>query len=181
MGAWAGGGLEKSGANVWLNQIDIAPGKRWARAVQNALTDCPRVLVVLSPSSVESANVQDEVTFALEEKKTVIPIFYRDCKVMLQLRGLQYADFRSDYARGLNTLLKTLDVTREVAAGAAVSAATTTGGTPPAEVEDTPAQPEKSSAQVWLTEENSRRGRLAHAKRRLRRKRERGSGETGNG
>lgn len=43
----------------------------------------PARLVVLSPSSVESPNVQDEITFALEEKKTVIPVFHRDCKVLL--------------------------------------------------------------------------------------------------
>jgi len=78
--------------------------------VQEALTRCPRVLVVLSPSSVESPNVQDEVTFALEERKTVLPVLYRDCKVLLELRGFQYVDFRTDYARALQALLKTLSV-----------------------------------------------------------------------
>jgi hypothetical protein len=54
------------------------------------------------------------VTFALEENRTAIPIFYRDCKVLLQLRGLQYADFRTDYARGLKTLLKTPGVKQQL-------------------------------------------------------------------
>jgi len=102
--------LRAAGARVWLDQLDIEPGQRWARAVEDALTNCPRVLVVLWPSSVESPNVQNEVTFALEEKRTVIPILYRDCKVLLQLRDFQYADFRTDYARGLTALLKTLGV-----------------------------------------------------------------------
>ena len=44
--------LKHAGANVWLDQLDIAPGRRWARAVEDALTNCPRLLVVLSPSSV---------------------------------------------------------------------------------------------------------------------------------
>ena len=38
--------LKAAGAAVWLDQLDIAPGQRWARAVQNALNDCPRMLVV---------------------------------------------------------------------------------------------------------------------------------------
>jgi TIR domain len=67
--------LKTAGANVWLDQLDITPGQRWARSVQDALTNCPRVLVVLSPASAESPNVQDEVTFALEEKKNVILFF----------------------------------------------------------------------------------------------------------
>ena len=73
--------LKATGANVWLDQLDIEPGQRWARAVQDALTASPRMLVILSPSSVTSTNVEDEVTFALEEHKTVIPVLYRDCKI----------------------------------------------------------------------------------------------------
>ena len=81
--------------------------------------------MILSPSSVSSTNVKDEVAFALEEHKTVIPVFYRDCKVPFQLRPFQYVDFRTDYDRGLKTLLKTLGVEQPAAAGgcgAAVSA-----------------------------------------------------------
>ncbi len=110
--------LKAAGANVWLDQLDIAPGQRWARAVQDALNNCDRMLVILSPASVSSTNVEDEVAFALEEHKTVIPVFYRDCKVPFQLRPFQYVDFRTDYERGLKTLLRTLGAEpRAVAAG----------------------------------------------------------------
>jgi len=102
--------LKSAGANVWLDQLDIQPGQRWARAVQDALNNSPRVLVILSPSAVDSTHVEDEVNFALEEHKTVIPVFYQDCKVPFQLRPFQYVDFRTDYARGLRVMLKTLGV-----------------------------------------------------------------------
>ena len=105
--------LKAAGAAVWLDQLDIAPGQRWARAVQDALNDCHRFLIILSPSSVNSTNVEDEVAFALEEHKTVIPVLYRDCKVPFQLRPFQYVDFRTDYARGLKTLLNTLGVQQQ--------------------------------------------------------------------
>ena len=117
------GDLKAAGANVWLDQLDIAPGQRWARAVQDALNSCQRLLVILSPSSVNSTNVEDEVAFALEEHKTVIPVFYRDCKVPFQLRPFHYVDFRTDYEHGLKILLKTLRVEQQAVAsgGAAVS------------------------------------------------------------
>ena len=102
------GDLKAAGAAVWLDQLDIAPGQRWAKAVQDALNDCPRMLVILSPSSASSTNVDDEVSFALEEKKTVIPVLYRECKIPFRLRPFQYVDFRSDYALGLTRLLQTL-------------------------------------------------------------------------
>ena len=117
--------LKAADANVWLDQLDIAPGQRWARAVQDALNNCQRLLVILSPSSVSSTNVEDEVAFALEEHKTVIPVFYRDCKVPFQLRPFQYVDFRTDYDRGLKTLLRTLGAVEQqaVAAGGAAASA----------------------------------------------------------
>jgi|HubBroStandDraft_4_1064222.scaffolds.fasta_scaffold188665_1 chaperonin GroEL len=50
----------------------------------------------------------DEVSFALEEKKTVIPVLYRDCTVPFRLRRVQHVDFRQDYAGGLQVLLRIL-------------------------------------------------------------------------
>ncbi len=114
--------LKAAGANVWLDQLDIAPGQRWARAVQDALNSCQRLLVILSPSSVSSTNVEDEVAFALEEHKTVIPVFYRDCKVPFQLRPFQYVDFRVDYDRGLKALLRTLGVQQQAVAASSAAA-----------------------------------------------------------
>ena len=100
--------LKAAQANVWLDQIDILPGQRWDDAVERALADCPRMLVVLSPAAVHSTNVMDEVSFALEEGKTVIPILYRDCGIPFRLRRVQYIDFRRDCEHGLTELLKTL-------------------------------------------------------------------------
>jgi len=100
--------LKAAGASVWRDQLDIVPGQRWDRAVEDALANSPRMLVILSPASVGSTNVMDEVSFALEEKKTVIPIIYKDCTVPFRLRRVQYVDFRQDYNRGLKELLKTL-------------------------------------------------------------------------
>jgi uncharacterized protein YecT (DUF1311 family) len=116
------GDLKSAGANVWLDQLDIAPGQRWDRSVEDALNRCPRMLVVLSESSVDSTNVLDEVSFALERQKTVIPILYRDCVIPFRVRRIQYIDFRTDYAHGLKELLKTLGVEQSASIAPAASA-----------------------------------------------------------
>src|SRR6516225_1702334 len=95
------GDLKTAGANVWLDQMDIVPGQRWDEAIERALADCPRMLVVLSPAAVHSTNVMDEVSFALQEGKTVVPIFFRDCAIPFRLRRVQYIDLRFDYSHGL--------------------------------------------------------------------------------
>jgi photosystem II stability/assembly factor-like uncharacterized protein len=114
--------LKAAGANVWMDQIDLVGGQRWTEAVQAALENCPRVLAILSPSAVGSANVMDEVTFALDEKKTVIPVLHRDCKIPYRLRSLHHIDFRGDYARGLTMLLRALGVQPPPPTGPAPSA-----------------------------------------------------------
>src|SRR5215472_7255268 len=102
--------LKAAGANVWLDQLDIQPGMRWDRAVEDALNSCPCMLVILSPVSVKSENVSDEVSFALSKQKTVIPVLYRECEVPFRVSRLQRIDFRTDYARSLKVLLRTLGV-----------------------------------------------------------------------
>jgi maltose alpha-D-glucosyltransferase/alpha-amylase len=100
--------LKDAGAAAWLDQLDILPGDLWDIAVERALKDCPRMLVILSPASVTSTNVLDEVSYALQKKKTVIPLLYRDAEIPFRLHRIQHIDFRSDYARRLKTLLKVL-------------------------------------------------------------------------
>src|SRR5436190_8550379 len=102
--------LRAAGAGVWLDQLDITPGQRWDSSIEKALAECPHLLVVLSPSSVESTNVMDEVSFALEESKLVIPVLYRDCKIPFRLRRLQYIDARVEYEKGLAELLRMLAI-----------------------------------------------------------------------
>ena len=67
---------------------------------------CPRTLVILSPTSVKSRNVLNEVARALRKQNTVIPILYLDCDIPLQLECSHQVDFRSDYDRGLKALLR---------------------------------------------------------------------------
>ena len=117
------GDLKAARASVWMDQLDIVPGQRWDRAVEDALANCPCMIVILSPASVNSTNVMDEVSFALEEKKTVIPVIHKDCAVPFRLRRLQHVDFRQDYGRGLKELLKTLVAEQEVGQGTPASTA----------------------------------------------------------
>jgi hypothetical protein len=84
------------------------PGQPWDRAIEDALKNCSRLIAILSPSSVESTHFMDEVSFALEKHKTIIPVLYKDCDIPFRLHRLQHVDFRQDYAYGLQELLKVL-------------------------------------------------------------------------
>jgi hypothetical protein len=110
--------LRAAGVGVWMDQLDIRPGDHWDTTIEKALNECPAFLLVLSSSSVASTNVADEINFALEERKAIVPIVIDECKIPFRLRRLQHIDFRSDYAKGLalskahiNSLLTGLEET----------------------------------------------------------------------
>ena len=100
--------LRAKGAHVWLDQFDIPIGERWDNSIENALRGASRMIVVLSPTSVASPNVLDEVSFALEKGKTVLPVLSEACEIPFRLRRLQYVDFTSDYDGALHRLLAAL-------------------------------------------------------------------------
>src|SRR5262245_46531498 len=89
--------LRAAGANLWLDPLDILAGQRWDRAIEDALKSCQGMIAVLSPESIASNNVMDEVSYALEESKLVVPILLRPCVIPFRLRRVQYTDFTASY------------------------------------------------------------------------------------
>jgi len=59
--------LKDSGVPMWVDQWDIPAGANWNRAIDNALYDCEHFLIVLSPTAVDSDEVETELRTALDE------------------------------------------------------------------------------------------------------------------
>ena len=93
--------LKAVGVDVWVDQFDIAIGQNWDRAVEAAVRGCEGFIIVLSPRSVASENVADEVGVALEGAKHIIPILYEKCTVPMRLARVQFIDSTSDYPAAL--------------------------------------------------------------------------------
>ena len=87
--------LKRQGVPVWLDRWDIPYGANWNRTIERALNECLRLLLILSPSSVASDEVQGEWLSALNEEKVVIPILYQPCCIPFRLKPIQYIDFTS--------------------------------------------------------------------------------------
>lgn len=102
--------LRQAGVNIWLDQLDIAAGSHWDSSIEKALHGSKTLLIILSPTSVASENVMDEVSYALEEGKTVIPILHSTCETPFRLRRLQRIDFTGDYQSGFDHLLEAINV-----------------------------------------------------------------------
>lgn len=107
--------LRQAGATIWLDTLDIQPGTHWDSSIEKALRESSTLLVILSNTSVKSTNVMDEVSFALDENKKVVPVLLENCAVPFRLKRLQYADFSGDRETGLKNLVEALQLEKEVA------------------------------------------------------------------
>jgi tetratricopeptide (TPR) repeat protein len=87
--------LKKKGVPVWLDQWDIPPGADWDQTIEKALDECTSLLLVISPSSVESEEVRSEWRSVLDKEKVVVPILYQPCEIPYRLKSIQYIDFTS--------------------------------------------------------------------------------------
>ena len=68
--------LLKQQIDVWLDVFRIEPGRSWARQIGEALDACQVLLVVLSPESVASENVDDEWNYCLDQKKSIVVVLH---------------------------------------------------------------------------------------------------------
>ncbi len=88
-------GLRSAGYPIWFDLMDIPTGSRWDDEVENALRDCSIFMIILTPASIASENVKDEIGYAIDHGKRILPVLLEDCDVPLRLRRFQYVDFTS--------------------------------------------------------------------------------------
>lgn len=100
--------LRAAGVNVWLDMTDIPHDADWHSAVDAALRSCGVMLALLSPAALRAADIRAEQERFLDAGKIVVPVLHQPCNVS----GLEVPyppiDFRSDFAFGIQQLLKIL-------------------------------------------------------------------------
>ena len=85
--------LESEGYEVWLDSTDIQTGAHWDDEIVKGLNASEIFVVLLSKQSTESQNVKDEIGYAIDHNKHILPILLEECEVPFRLRRIQYVDF----------------------------------------------------------------------------------------
>ncbi len=87
--------LSEMGAQIWLDVNDIPAGMKWSTAIQQGLNVCQIMLLIISPESMASSNVEDEWQYYLDKKKPIIPLLYKPADKHFQINRLQHVDFHT--------------------------------------------------------------------------------------
>ncbi len=100
--------LELRDLKVWVDRSRLEGGQAFPQRIQQAIRESRAVLVVLSPDSVKSEWVLDEIHEAKVQQRRIIPLMLRATGVPMEINRVQWVDFEQDYDTGLTTLLRDL-------------------------------------------------------------------------
>jgi hypothetical protein len=66
--------LEARGVSVWIDRKSIAGGSSWSAEIVDGIKGCAVPPVLVTPSAVQSRNVQQEVQLAWEHERKLLPV-----------------------------------------------------------------------------------------------------------
>ena len=102
--------LRQQGNLVWVNLDDIENGGLFEVRIEQGIRQANVVAAIMTPASVREQSVcRDEVVYALNESKPVVPLkAHEDVKPTLLLAKRNWVDFTASYEQGLDALLRFL-------------------------------------------------------------------------
>ncbi|HEY3476475.1 MAG TPA: SUMF1/EgtB/PvdO family nonheme iron enzyme [Anaerolineales bacterium] len=110
--------LKSAGYDVWLDQLDIPTGARWDDEIESALEACTTFMIVLSPQSLQSQNVKDEIGYAIDSGKDILPVKIKSGDIPFRLRRFQYVDFsQQSYQDSLKEIKSILSTAGQIDSG----------------------------------------------------------------
>ena len=109
----------QEGITVWWDE-SLEPAHSWALQIQHEIDRADYVVVLLSPDvnrpeTPERARsfVLNEIDYAQEQRKTIIPVMAQKTKTPVQIAGIQYIDLVANESIGIQRLLRRLGLASE--------------------------------------------------------------------
>jgi len=105
--------LACNGYKVWYDEWQLKVGDSIIERIENALKFSSFLVVVLSPESVRSKWVKEELNATLwrqveEQKCRILPVLRATCDIPIFLKDKYYIDFRTNFAKGFRILINKL-------------------------------------------------------------------------
>lgn len=105
--------LEIAGLNVWYDLSGLEGGSRWNQEIEDAIGASQYFIVVLSPYSIVSTWVKEEILYARGLERKIVPLLYKPCVIPLGLNTLNYINVQGgNYQQNYQEILRALDIER---------------------------------------------------------------------
>ncbi|MFN2150905.1 MAG: toll/interleukin-1 receptor domain-containing protein [Anaerolineales bacterium] len=104
--------LDAAGYAVWIDRESIAGGELWRARIVEAIENSNVFLLILSPNSVKSKHVLQELNIADGESKPILPVLIGAAEIpremKLQLAGLQAIMLETNDFSNIDVLYKSI-------------------------------------------------------------------------
>jgi hypothetical protein len=100
--------LRAANLPIWLDVTDIPAAADWHSEVQNALTRCGVMVMILSQDAIEDEAVQAERRKFAASGKIIVPLLYQHCEHEHLQLWHPVIDFRTDVRVGTKALIRVL-------------------------------------------------------------------------
>lgn len=87
--------LTGRGNDPWMDRVGLEGGQAFSPELQRQIDQCDCVLALLSPDAIASTWVNNEIAYALSQRKRIIPIDVRSHAPYLPLASINAIDFTS--------------------------------------------------------------------------------------
>jgi internalin A len=87
--------LENQGMKVWWDFDSLKGGQDWQKEIERGIKQCDFFLVALTPNAVASEWVGNEITYASQAQKTIIPLLLMKCDIPIGLIKKQWIHFEN--------------------------------------------------------------------------------------
>lgn len=103
--------LKFAGIDAWYDLSGLEGGARWSKEIEKAIRASEYVIVVLSPDSVASIWVEEEILYARNLKRKIIPLLYKPCEIPLGFHTINFIDVRDGkYWQNYKEILRALGI-----------------------------------------------------------------------
>lgn len=105
--------LKIAGFDAWYDLSGLEGGSRWNEEIERAIKTSQYFVVVLSPDSIDSIWVKEEIYYAFNLKTKIVPLMYRPCVVPLGLNTVNFINVQEkNYQKNYKEILRALGLGR---------------------------------------------------------------------
>ncbi|MEL6929792.1 MAG: TIR domain-containing protein, partial [Cyanobacteria bacterium J06600_6] len=111
--------LMEVGKLTWFDQESIASGADFQQEIYQGIENCDNFLFIISPKSVASRYCNEEVEYALQLNKRIIPVVYQAVPpealhpVLAKTQWIDFNQHNCDFNANFPKLVRTIDTDRE--------------------------------------------------------------------
>lgn len=100
--------LKDASIDVWRDHGSLRPGVDWRQGIEHAISNSVAVVVAVSRSSSESSYCTFEWSYALGNRRDLIPLKLEECSIHTRLATIQHLDFSIIGALPWETLIESI-------------------------------------------------------------------------